>query len=99
MEGDIKLWVHENWRRWEQEEPKWFDENLRARIPVEWIPVAKDRVRESERRRSIRKRSIIYAIAGNVMRFQQEESLPPSSPLNPGRFRARKMHTRREGRS
>ena len=35
VEDDIKLWVQENWRKWEEEEPKWLDANMRARTPIE----------------------------------------------------------------
>ena len=40
IEEEVRGWVEANWSKWEEERPKWFDENVRARIPVEYIPYA-----------------------------------------------------------
>jgi hypothetical protein len=53
-EEEVKAWVEANWDRWEEEKPKWFDDPMRARVPVEYIPGAGDaRRRESVRRASV----------------------------------------------
>jgi hypothetical protein len=53
-EEEVKAWVEANWDRWEEEKPKWFDEAMRARVPVEYIPGVGDaRKRESVRRASV----------------------------------------------
>jgi hypothetical protein len=53
-EKKVKAWVEANWVRWEEEKPKWFDDAMRARVPVEYIPGAGDaRKRESVRRASV----------------------------------------------
>ena len=50
----MKAWVKANWDRWEEEKPKWFDNAMRARVPVEYIPGAGDaRGKESVRRASV----------------------------------------------
>ena len=38
IEEEVRGWVEANWSRWEEEKPKWLDENMKAKIPVEWIP-------------------------------------------------------------
>jgi hypothetical protein len=54
IEHEVKAWVEANWERWEDEKPNWFDDAMRARIPVEYIPEAGDaRRRESVRRASV----------------------------------------------
>jgi hypothetical protein len=54
IEEEVKAWVEANWDRWEEEKPKWFDDDMRARVPVEYIPEARDaRSRESVRRASV----------------------------------------------
>ena len=54
IEDEVKAWVEANWERWEEEKPKWFDDAMRARVPVEYIPGAGDaRRRESVRRASV----------------------------------------------
>ena len=58
IEDDMKLWVQQNWSRWERENPNWLDEVKRSAIPVEWIPEIESRNRESLRRRSIRRPSV-----------------------------------------
>jgi hypothetical protein len=54
IEEEVKSWVEANWERWEVEKPDWFDDTMRARVPVEYIPGAGDaRRRESVRRASV----------------------------------------------
>ena len=54
IEGEVRAWVETNWERWEEEKPKWFDDAMRARVPVEYIPDYGDaRRRESVRRASV----------------------------------------------
>jgi hypothetical protein len=54
IEEDVKSWVEASWDRWEEEKPKWFDDAMRARVPVEYIPGAGNaRRRESVRRASV----------------------------------------------
>jgi hypothetical protein len=54
IEEEVKAWVEENWDRWEEEKPDWFDEAMRASVPVEYIPGAGNaRMRESVRRASV----------------------------------------------
>ena len=54
IEGEVKTWVKANWERWEEEKQEWFDEVMRARVPIEYIPKAEDaRMRESVRRASV----------------------------------------------
>ena len=43
IEEEARSWVQSNWSRWEEEKPKWLDENMKARIPVEWIPTREAR--------------------------------------------------------
>ena len=53
-EEEVRAWVEANWARWEEEKPEWFDEAMRARVPVEYIPESGDaRRRESVRRASV----------------------------------------------
>jgi hypothetical protein len=54
IEEEVRTWVQANWERWEDEKPEWFDDAMRARVPVEYIPGAGDaRRRESVRRASV----------------------------------------------
>jgi hypothetical protein len=54
IEEEVRSWVQANWERWEDEKPDWFDDAMRARVPVEYIPRAGDaRKRESMRRSRI----------------------------------------------
>jgi hypothetical protein len=54
IEEDVKAWVEANWDRWLEEKPKWFDDAMRARVPLEYIPGAGEaRKRESVRRASV----------------------------------------------
>jgi hypothetical protein len=54
IEKDVRTWVEANWVRWEEEKPKWFDDAMRKRVPVAYIPGAGDaRRKESVRRASV----------------------------------------------
>ena len=54
IEGEVQAWVEANWERWEEEKLKWFDDAMRAKVPVEYIPESGDaRRRESVRRTSV----------------------------------------------
>jgi hypothetical protein len=54
IEGEIKKWVRSNWAKWEEEQPEWFDDMNKAKVPVEFIPADGDaRRRESVRRASV----------------------------------------------
>jgi hypothetical protein len=53
IEEEVRAWVEANWDRWEEDKPKWFDEATQSRVPVEYIPSATSRQRESIRRASV----------------------------------------------
>jgi hypothetical protein len=54
IEDEVRTWVAQNWKRWEEEKPEWFDKAMRTRVPVEYIPGAEDARRtESVRRASV----------------------------------------------
>ena len=38
IEDKVEEWVRENWERWMNEKPKWLDENMKSKIPLEMIP-------------------------------------------------------------
>jgi hypothetical protein len=51
IEEEVRSWVESSWERWEEDKPKWFNETMKSRVPVEFIPTAGGRRRESERRK------------------------------------------------
>jgi hypothetical protein len=54
IEGEIKKWVELNWAKWEEEQPEWFTDVMKARVPVAFIPSDGDaRRKESVRRASV----------------------------------------------
>jgi hypothetical protein len=54
IEGNIKKWVEMNWAKWEDEQPEWFTDVIKATVPVDFIPADRDaRRRESVRRASV----------------------------------------------
>ena len=54
IEGEIKKWVKLNWAKWEEEQPEWFTDVMKAKVPVDFIPADGDaRRRESVRRASV----------------------------------------------
>jgi hypothetical protein len=54
IEGEIKKWIELNWAKWEEEQPEWFTDVIKAKVPVDLIPTDGDaRRRESVRRASV----------------------------------------------
>jgi hypothetical protein len=54
IEGQVKKWVGLNWAKWEEEQPEWFTDVMKAKVPVDFIPADGDaRRRESVRRASV----------------------------------------------
>jgi hypothetical protein len=54
IRGDVKAWTVENWERWEEEKPAWFNDAFKSAIDDDLIPPASLRRMngESKRRRS-----------------------------------------------
>jgi hypothetical protein len=54
IEGEVKKWVGLNWAKWEEEQPEWFTDVMKAKVPVDFIPAdGNARRRESVRRASV----------------------------------------------
>ncbi|GMI30494.1 hypothetical protein TeGR_g8045, partial [Tetraparma gracilis] len=65
IESQVKEWVKEGWMEWEKDKPDWFNDNWKAKVPVDWVPKeGKAGWKESVRRRSIsvaeRKGSVLF---------------------------------------
>mmetsp|Transcript_8732 Transcript_8732/g.17684 ORF Transcript_8732/g.17684 Transcript_8732/m.17684 type:complete len:464 (-) Transcript_8732:1299-2690(-) len=68
IEDEMKQFIAENWEKWEINDIYWFDDVLKATVPIEWIPTSNSRNRESLRRGSVRRRSLLDSIPGNLHR-------------------------------
>ena len=54
IEKEVKKWVELNWAKWEEEQPEWFTDVVKAKVPVDFIPADGDaRRKESVRRASV----------------------------------------------
>ena len=42
IEDEVKDWVWQNWAKWMEEKPTWFDERMRSMIPGDMIPSRDD---------------------------------------------------------
>ena len=40
--------VEATWSKWEEEKPKWLDENIRTNIPVDYIPNVAEKKKRKE---------------------------------------------------
>ncbi len=38
IRGDVKAYSLENWKRWEEEKPSWFDTHFQMKVPDDFIP-------------------------------------------------------------
>jgi hypothetical protein len=62
IEEEVKNWVETNWERWEEEQPEWFDDAMRARVPVEYIPEYGD----ARRKENVRRASVDAEVEGGL---------------------------------
>jgi hypothetical protein len=54
IEGELRKWVELNWAKWEEEQPEWFTDVMKAKVPEDFIPAdGNARRRESARRASV----------------------------------------------
>ena len=51
---EVGVWVGERWDTWIEERPEWLTDAIKAKIPIEYIPIKEDKVEEEKRRESIR---------------------------------------------
>ena len=58
IEEEVKGWMEMSWQKWDEEKPKWLDGTMRARIPLDLIPSATERVKERIRRGSIEEKGM-----------------------------------------
>jgi hypothetical protein len=63
IEGEIKKWVGLNWAKWEEEQPEWFTDVMKAKVPVDFIPAGGD----ARRRESVRRASVGGAYGGDII--------------------------------
>jgi transketolase len=71
IEPQVKEWVGEGWMRWERDKPEWFNDNWKARVPVDWVPKEGKAGHRKARERSVaereRKGSVLHASAKKLV--------------------------------
>ena len=73
IEKEVEDWVHQNWERWMEEKPAWFNETVRSKFPEDMIPTmeGKKKMRLERAKRAIekrRKRKSVVSIPYFVMK-------------------------------
>jgi hypothetical protein len=67
----VKEWVKEGWMAWERDKPVWFDDNVKARLPADWVPKEGKAEHMKARERSVaergRKGSVMYESAKQLV--------------------------------
>jgi hypothetical protein len=43
IRGEVAVWVRENWDVWNEEQPEWFTERAKARVPKDMIPKSEEK--------------------------------------------------------
>jgi hypothetical protein len=62
IRGDVKAWTLENWERWEEEKPAFFNDAFKAQVDDDMIPPAS--LRKLNGGGSARRRSSLGDILG-----------------------------------
>ena len=42
IRGEIGQWVRENWETWNEEQPEWFTDRVKASVPKDMIPLSEE---------------------------------------------------------
>jgi len=76
IENEVKEWVEKKWFVWEHEKPKWFDDNIKMLIPLDFIPDKQARWSIMQAKRSVmderkKRKSTIGTFAGPVYARKQ----------------------------
>jgi hypothetical protein len=66
IRDDVKAWTLENWERWEEETPAWFNDNFKAAVDDDMIPPAS--LRELKGGGGARRRSSLGDMLGGGAR-------------------------------
>ena len=43
IRGEIGQWVKENWENWNEEQPEWFTDRIKASVPKDMIPSSEEK--------------------------------------------------------
>jgi hypothetical protein len=64
IENDVKIWVQENWDRWEIEKPPFFNDVWKSKLDISWLSTAElKRQNVSGSRVSVRRGSMLGVMA------------------------------------
>jgi hypothetical protein len=77
IRDDVKAWTMENWERWEEEKPDWFNDNFVASLDDDMIPAASLRKMNGGSRR---RRSSLGDLLGGGERRGSSAIVPIVSP-------------------
>ena len=80
IEDKVEDWVRENWNRWMEEGPEWFDDNIKSMIPSSMIPIAEDQQNVEELQEKRRRSSLLGSI---VVSGRRKSSLVGVSQVVP----------------
>ena len=42
IRGEVGQWVKENWENWNEEQPEWFTDRVKASVPKDMIPSSEE---------------------------------------------------------
>ncbi len=80
IEAELREFVEENWERWEEEEPDWFTEVWKSRVPDDWLPPAELR-RMKTAGGGERRRSSLGELLGSTQGKRGSTTVVPVDPV------------------
>ena len=81
IEGDVKVWLLEGWERWEEEEPDWFTEVWKSRVPDNLLPAAELRRQKMAGGGQRRRSSLIDIVGGSTQERRGSATVAPAPEL------------------
>ncbi len=86
---EVKSWVQERWKVWTVESPGWFTDDVRTRIPLEYIPTKTHKSEEKKRRESTShssslRSSVVIALSATGEQQKRRSSMAAILPLVAG---------------
>jgi hypothetical protein len=77
IRGEVEKWVRDNYETWNDEQPEWFTERVRQRIPKDMIPKKKDQAKKKHTKKKVeegkgRRRSSLQLAAAALRKATEE---------------------------
>lgn len=74
IEDEVKDWVLDNWNTWVIDQPEWFNDNIKSRIPPRMVPVLDDQKTLQRFQNNVKRNSMVLNRLPSISRLLSSSS-------------------------